>query len=127
MREASSAPLDIPSGLAARWAIVDKRRKSASETQAANIIGGPIDGRTALMFDDMISTAGSICKAAEMVHQAGAKDIFVAATHGVLSGKAVANLEAASDIGDCCHRFDSALTREEYREDQAADGSPTVG
>jgi ribose-phosphate pyrophosphokinase len=80
-------------------AIVDKRRKSASETQAANIIGGPIDGRIALMFDDMISTAGSICKAAEMVHEAGAKDIFVAATHGVLSGNAVANLEAAPISG----------------------------
>ncbi len=80
-------------------AIVDKRRRSASETQQANIIGGPIDGRVALMFDDMISTAGSICGAAEIVHRAGAREIFVAATHGVLAGEAVSRLNAAPISG----------------------------
>lgn len=81
--------------LGGNLAIVDKRRRSASETQQANIIGGPVDGRIALMFDDMISTAGSICGAAEMVHKAGAKEIYVAATHGVLSGNAVQRLNDA--------------------------------
>ena len=76
-------------------AVVDKRRRSATETMQANIIGGPIDGRVALMFDDMISTAGSICGAAEMVKQAGAREIYVAATHGVLSGEAPERLAAA--------------------------------
>ena len=76
-------------------AIVDKRRQSASDTQAANIIGGPVEGRVALMFDDMISTAGSICGAAELVHSYGAREIHVAATHGVLSGDAVSKLEAS--------------------------------
>ena len=76
-------------------AIVDKRRQSASETQQANIIGGPIEGRVAFMFDDMISTAGSICGAAELVHSQGAREIYVAATHGVLSGDAVKKLEAS--------------------------------
>lgn len=71
-----------------KLAIVDKRRSSAVETKQENIIGGPIEGKTALMFDDMISTAGSICGAAEIVHREGAKEIYVAATHGVLSGKA---------------------------------------
>lgn len=80
-------------------AIVDKRRKSASETQQANIIGGPIEGRVALMFDDMISTAGSICGAAQRVHEAGAREIYVAATHGVLSGQAVQRLEDAPITG----------------------------
>ena len=80
-------------------AIVDKRRRSASETQQANIIGGPFNGRVALMFDDMISTAGSICGAAQMVHEAGAREIYVAATHGVLAGEAVARLEAAPITG----------------------------
>ena len=69
-------------------AVVDKRRTSAVETKQENIIGGPIDGKIALMFDDMISTAGSICGAAKMVHDAGAREIYVAATHGVLAGKA---------------------------------------
>lgn len=80
-------------------AIVDKRRQSASETKQANIIGGPVEGRVALLFDDMISTAGSICGAAKMVHDAGAKEIFVAATHGVLSGEAVQLLEEAPVSG----------------------------
>ena len=85
--------------LGGNLAIVDKRRMNATETQAANIIGGPIEGRTAFMFDDMISTGGSICKAAEVVHQAGAKEIYVAATHGVLSGDAIEKLNAAPISG----------------------------
>jgi ribose-phosphate pyrophosphokinase len=76
-------------------AIVDKRRTSAVSTRQENIIGGPIRGRIALMFDDMISTAGSICGAAQLVHEAGATEIYVAATHGVLSGEAVSRLNHA--------------------------------
>jgi ribose-phosphate pyrophosphokinase len=78
-----------------RLAIIDKRRSNALETCQENIIGGPVGGRTALMFDDMISTAGSICGAAELVHQAGAREIHVAASHGVLCGPAIANIQAA--------------------------------
>jgi ribose-phosphate pyrophosphokinase len=76
-------------------AIVDKRRSSASKTSQENLIGGPIDGRSAIIFDDMISTAGSICGAAELVHRCGAKEIYLAATHGVLCGPACERLEAA--------------------------------
>ena len=46
-----------------------------------------LDGKIALMFDDMISTAGSICGAAELVKQKGAREIHVAASHGVFAGK----------------------------------------
>jgi ribose-phosphate pyrophosphokinase len=74
-------------------AIVDKRRSSAVKTSQENIIGGPIAGKIALMFDDMISTAGSICGAAEILHQKGAQEIHVAATHGVLCGPAVERLD----------------------------------
>jgi ribose-phosphate pyrophosphokinase len=76
-------------------AIVDKRRTSAFGTRQENIIGGPIKGKIALMFDDMISTAGSICGAAQVVHAAGAREIYVAATHAVLSGEAVSRLRDA--------------------------------
>ncbi|MFP6611835.1 MAG: ribose-phosphate pyrophosphokinase [Pirellulales bacterium] len=76
-------------------AIVDKRRSSAEKTSQANIIGGPIEGRVALMFDDMISTAGSICGAAEIIDKHGPREIHVAATHGVLCGDAVEKLEKA--------------------------------
>lgn len=69
-------------------AVVDKRREGPSVTRQANIIGGPVEGRVALMFDDMITTAGSICGAARVVHEAGAREIHVAATHAVLCGDA---------------------------------------
>ena len=78
-----------------RLAIVDKRRSSAEKTRQENILGAPVAGKTCLMFDDMISTAGSICGAAQKVAEAGARSIFVAATHGVLCGNAIGNLEAA--------------------------------
>lgn len=73
-------------------AIVDKRRSSADETQQENLIGGPIEGRVAILFDDMITTAGSICGAAKLVQSANPREIFVAATHGVLCGPAVDRL-----------------------------------
>ncbi len=81
--------------LGGKLAIVDKRRSSARETKQENIIGGPVEGRVALMFDDMISTAGSICGAAQMVHDAGATSILVAATHGVFCGPAIERLQKA--------------------------------
>jgi ribose-phosphate pyrophosphokinase len=81
--------------LGAALAIVDKRRTSALEVRQSTIIGGPIDGKTALLFDDMISTAGSICGAARLVHAAGAKEIHIACTHGVLCGPAIKLLAEA--------------------------------
>ena len=58
--------------LGGNLAIVDKRRSSAMNTQQANLIGGPIRGKTALMFDDMISTGGSIVGAVNVVKSHGA-------------------------------------------------------
>ncbi len=77
-------------------AIIDKRRLSAESVSQENIIGGPIEGKIALMFDDMISTAGSICGAAELVRKHGAAEIHVAATHGVFAGPAIERLRQAS-------------------------------
>ena len=62
----------------------------------ANIIGGPVDGKVALMFDDMISTAGSISGAANVLHENGAKEIHVGVTHAVLCGNAMNNLREAN-------------------------------
>lgn len=81
--------------LGGQLAIVDKRRSNALETKQENIIGSPVEGKIAIMFDDMITTAGSICGAAEFVHDAGAREIHVAASHGVLCGPAVERLKAA--------------------------------
>jgi len=85
--------------LGAPLAIVDKRRLSADTTKSDNIIGAPVEGKTALMFDDMISTAGSICSAADVVHRHGAKAIYAAATHGLLVGPAIDRLKSAPFAG----------------------------
>ncbi|HWA97725.1 MAG TPA: ribose-phosphate pyrophosphokinase, partial [Pirellulales bacterium] len=63
--------------LNASLAIVDKRRSSAEKTKQENIIGASVAGKMVVMFDDMISTAGSICGAASKVHEAGAREIYV--------------------------------------------------
>ncbi len=81
--------------MGAPLAIVDKRRTSADATRQENVIGAPVRGKVALMFDDMISTASSICGAAKAIHHAGAREIHVAATHGLLVGPAMERLEAA--------------------------------
>jgi ribose-phosphate pyrophosphokinase len=75
--------------------IVDKRRTSPTEVRQSTIIGGPVEGKIALLFDDMISTAGSICGAARLVHEAGAKEIHIATTHGILCGSAIERLRDA--------------------------------
>ncbi len=78
--------------LGGELAIIDKRRMSAESVSQENIIGGSIEGKTVLMFDDMISTAGSICGAAELVKKKGAREIHVAAAHGVFAGSAIQRL-----------------------------------
>lgn len=77
-------------------AIVDKRR-SHEVTNVCEVmeIIGDIEGRTAILVDDIIDTAGTIVKAAEALRQRGAKEIYACATHGVLSGPAIDRLKAS--------------------------------
>ncbi|WP_305881968.1 ribose-phosphate pyrophosphokinase [Gilvimarinus sp. DA14] len=72
-------------------AIIDKRRPSANVAEIMNIIG-EIEGRTCLLVDDMVDTAGTLCNAASALKKQGAKRVVAYATHPVLSGKAVDNL-----------------------------------
>jgi ribose-phosphate pyrophosphokinase len=76
-------------------AIVDKRRSSATETEAANLIGASLDGKVAMIFDDMISTAGTVVNAAGVAHKNGAREIYICVTHGVLCGPAIGRLRDA--------------------------------
>ena len=76
-------------------AIIDKRRLTADKVIQENIIGGDLQGKVAVLFDDMISTAGSICGAAELVKKKGAREIHLAATHGVFAGSAIERLKNA--------------------------------
>ena len=73
-------------------AVVDKRRSSATETKQANLIGSSLDGKVAVIFDDMISTAGSVVGAAHVAKRNGAREIYACATHAVLCGPAIERL-----------------------------------
>jgi ribose-phosphate pyrophosphokinase len=76
-------------------AIVDKRRQKANESEVMNIIGD-IEGKHCILMDDMVDTAGTICNAANKLTEFGALDVYSCATHGVLSGKAIENIEKSS-------------------------------
>lgn len=76
-------------------AIVDKRRSSATETMQANLIGASLQGKVAVIFDDMISTAGSVVGAANVARLNGAREVYACATHGVLCGPAISRLRDA--------------------------------
>jgi ribose-phosphate pyrophosphokinase len=69
-------------------AIIDKRRPRANVSEVMNIIG-EIDGRTCIIMDDMVDTAGTLCKAAQALKERGAVQVFAYCTHPVLSGGAV--------------------------------------
>ena len=77
-------------------AIVDKRRVSANQVEAANLIGASLEGKIALIFDDMISTAGTVVGAAKTARTVGkAKAAYIFATHGVLCDDAIPRLRDA--------------------------------
>lgn len=76
-------------------AIIDKRRPVANEAQVMNIIGD-VNGRSCLIVDDMVDTAGTLCKAAAALKNHGAKKVVAYCTHPVLSGGAIDNINASS-------------------------------
>ena len=73
-------------------AIIDKRRPAPNMVKVMNIIGD-IEGRTCIIIDDMVDTAGTLCQAADILMEKGAKEVVAYATHAVLSGNAVKNIE----------------------------------
>ena len=76
-------------------AIIDKRRPSANEAQVMNIIGD-VKERTCIIVDDMVDTAGTLCKAADALKEHGAASVIAYCTHPVLSGPAISNIENSS-------------------------------
>ena len=75
-------------------AIVDKRRERAGESEVMNIIGD-VEGRFCILIDDIVDSAGTLCNAAAALKAAGAAGVVAYCTHGVLSGGAVARVEAS--------------------------------
>jgi len=73
--------------------LVDKRRDANDDRAISTSVIGDIAGKNALIFDDEVSTAGSIIETAQVVRQFGAKDIYVGCTHGVLAGPAIERIK----------------------------------
>ena len=83
-------------GMDAEIAFIDKRRPKGTHNVAEAVeVVGDVAGRSCVLVDDMIDTAGTITAAADLLHKRGASDVTVAATHGVLSGPAVDRLKNA--------------------------------
>ncbi|MEW6009615.1 MAG: ribose-phosphate pyrophosphokinase [Candidatus Omnitrophota bacterium] len=81
--------------MSAKLAIVDKRRLSPDEIEVMNILG-EVKGSDCILVDDLIATGGSLIEAAQALEKAGAKDIYAAVVHGVLSGDAVKNIQKSN-------------------------------
>jgi ribose-phosphate pyrophosphokinase len=75
-------------------AIIDKRRPRPNQSEVVNVVG-EVEGRDCILSDDMIDTAGTVAEASRALKQLGAKDIYVCATHALLSGPAVERLANA--------------------------------
>lgn len=82
------------SKLGMQWAVIDKKRTSAEDAEV-NVVIGEVKDQDVIMVDDMISTAGTICKAANTAKEMGSKDVYVCATHPVFSGPAFDRIESA--------------------------------
>ncbi|EQA35093.1 ribose-phosphate diphosphokinase [Leptospira inadai serovar Lyme str. 10] len=81
----------------ATLAIIDKRRPKANVSEVMHVIG-EIEGKNCILLDDMIDTAGTICKAADALLKNGAKSVYCAASHGVLSGESIDRLNSTPFI-----------------------------
>ena len=83
--------------LNAPLAIVDKRRDKPNQAQAMHVIGD-VEGKTAIIVDDIIDTAGTLCAGADVLLKYGAKKIIACASHGVLSGPAIDRINATEAL-----------------------------
>ena len=108
----------------AELAIIDKRRPRANEAQVMNVIG-EVDGRTCLLVDDMVDTAGTLCQAADALKERGAAKVVAYCTHAVLSGNALKNLRNSQldelVVTDTIPLSEEARTVEKIRQLTTAD------
>ena len=83
--------------IGASLAIIDKRRESPDKTEAMHILG-EVEGKNAIMVDDLIATGSSLFEGVHALKNAGAKNIYAAISHGVLSGPAIERLDKCKDL-----------------------------
>ena len=91
-------------------AIIDKRRPKANVSEVMHVIG-EIEGRNCVIMDDMIDTAGTLVKAADVLKERGAKKVFAYCTHAVFSGPAIERIAGVEARRGGDHRHDSAQRR----------------
>ncbi|HXC50428.1 MAG TPA: ribose-phosphate pyrophosphokinase [Candidatus Limnocylindrales bacterium] len=103
--------------LEATLAIIDKRRVRANQVEEMRIIGD-VTGCAAVIIDDMIDTAGTVCAAATAIIEAGAKRVLACTTHGVLSGPAVDRISAS--------RLDTVITTDTIAPTAAVLANPKI-
>lgn len=85
---------NLAAKLGAPLAIVDKRRSAPNVSEIMNVIGD-VEGKSVILIDDIIDTAGTVCNAAEVMMSKGAAEVYVCCTHGVFSGPAIERMAAA--------------------------------
>src|SRR5216684_433005 len=101
----------------AALAIVDKRRVGMDETEVMHVIGD-VDGRTCMVLDDIIDTAGTLVKTGEALLNAGARKVYACATHAVLSGKAIERISQS--------RLEQVIVTNTIPLREAARGEPRI-
>jgi ribose-phosphate pyrophosphokinase len=85
---------NLAAKLGAPLAIVDKRRPAPNVSEIMNVIG-EVEGKSVIIIDDIIDTAGTICTAAKVMMEKGAREVYACCTHPVFSGPAIERLAAA--------------------------------
>ena len=97
--------------LGAGLAIVDKRRNSPESTDVMHILGD-VEGKNAVLVDDICATAGSLVEAVEALKKEGVKDVYAAISHGILSGKAIERIKKCSALKELVVTNSIPLTKE---------------
>jgi ribose-phosphate pyrophosphokinase len=108
---------ELAKRLGAALAIVDKRREKAGEVAEMTVIGD-VKGQTCIMVDDICDTAGTLCKAAEVLMEAGAAEVHAYITHGVMSGPAVERISKSV--------MKSLVTTDTIAPTEAVAGAPNI-
>lgn len=102
--------------LDAPLAIIDKRRPKPNVAEAMNLIGD-VSGKTAIIIDDMVDTAGTLTSGINMLREKGAVKVYAACSHGVLSGPAIERLKAAHiEEFICTNTIDQSSHRKDFQE-----------
>ena len=107
---------NLANALGAPIAIIDKRRPKPNVAEAMNLIGD-VDGKTAIIIDDMVDTAGTLTAGIKMLKDKGAKAVYASCSHGILSGPAIDRLKAAKLTGFVCtNTIDQTENQKNYPE-----------